>query len=171
MLRTMAVILVPLLVITFLATRNLDDAPVTVVDWKPVLTQAREQSPYPVAAPADLPAEWRATRVSWVKKGDPSLNGVLAVRNTWQLGFLSPDDIYISVNQGDAEAAEFIKDETREGLPDGESTVAGQKWDRLITSDERTRSLVQQTDRVTTIVAGDTSYEALDSFAATLRTS
>jgi len=171
MVRSLAVILIPLLVIAVVFTRNLDDHPVTVVDWKPVLAVAREQSPYPVLAPTDLPSDWRATRVNWVKAGEPFLNGAPAVRNTWKLGFLAPDDIFIDLNQGDARAADFIKEETRAGQADGESVVAGTTWKRLVSEDERTRSLVLSTPVVTTIVVGDTSYQALESYAATLRAS
>lgn len=169
MIRSLAVILLPVLLITFIATRNLDDHPVTVVDWRPVLAQARQEAPFPVLAPTNLPAEWRATRVTWVKVGDPFLNGQPAVRNTWQLGFLTPNDVYLALNQGDTRSADFIKDETRAGLADGQSEVDGKTWQRLISEDERTRSLVMASPQVTTIVVGDTSYEALDSYAATLR--
>jgi len=168
MIRSLAVILVPLLAITFFATRNLDDAPVSVVDWQPVLARARAEAPYPVLAPTNLPPDWRATRVNWVKTGDPFLNGQPAVRNTWQLGFLAPDNTYIALNQGDVDPAEFIQDESREGRPDGESVVAGQKWQRLVTDDDRTRSLVLSQPSVTTVVVGDTSYQALESYTATL---
>jgi hypothetical protein len=171
MIRSLAVILVPVLLLTVLLTRNLSDAPVTVVDWQPVLKVARAEAPYPVLAPTNLPPEWRATRVNWVKVGAPFVNGDPAVRNTWQLGFLAPDDIYIDLKQGDARPAEFIKDETRSGLPDGESTIDGTAWKRLVSQDERTRSLVLSAPSVTTVVVGDTSYEALESYAATLRAS
>jgi hypothetical protein len=171
MIRSLAVILIPLLVITFFATRNLRDAPVTVVDWQPVLAVARQQAPYPVLAPTSLPAEWRATRATWVKAGDPYLNGAPAVRNTWELGFLAPDDVYIALNQGDAESEDFVKSESREGRADGQSTVNGATWERLVTDDDRTRSLVSTSPEVTTVVVGDTSYEALESYTATLRSS
>lgn len=171
MIRSLAVIMLPLLVITLLFTRNLDDAPVTVVDWRPVLTQARAQSPYTVLAPTNLPPEWRPTQVNWVRTGQPYLNGEPAVRNTWQLGFLSPEGTFIGLNQGDRRVEEFIKDQTRTGLADGQSVVAGQTWRRLVTEDERTRSLVLTTPKVTTLVVGDTSYAALESYAATLEAS
>lgn len=171
MIRSLAVILLPVLLISLVFTRNLDDAPVTVVDWRPVLTKARAESRYPVLAPTNLPPEWRATQVSWVKAGDPFLNGAPAVRNTWQLGFLAPDGTFIGLNQGDLKAAEFVQDQSRSGLPDGQSEVAGKSWARLVTEDERTRSLVLTEPKVTTVVVGDTSYAALESYAATLRTS
>lgn len=171
MIRSLAVILLPILVITLLFTRNLGDHPVTVVDWQPVLAQARSQAPYAVLAPTNLPETWRPTQVRWVKAGDPYLNGAPAVRNTWVLGFLAPDDTYIAVNQGDSQLPDMVREDTRAGLPDGRSTIAGTGWDRFLTSDERTRSLVLSTPKVTTVVVGDTSYELLESFAATLRSS
>lgn len=169
MIRSLAVIVLPLLLITLFFTRNLGDAPVTVVDWRPVLAQAREQSPYPVLAPTHLPAEWRATQVKWVRTGEPFLNGEPAVRNTWQLGFLSPEDTFIGLNQGDLRTEEFVKDQSRGGLPDGNSVIAGQTWRRLETEDGRTRSLVLSTPKVTTLVVGDVSYQALESYTATLQ--
>jgi Protein of unknown function (DUF4245) len=169
MIRSLAVILIPLLLITFLTTRNLTDHPVEVVDWRPVLALARKESPYPVLAPINLPKEWRPTRVSWVKVGQPDLGGQPAVRNTWQLGFLDPDDIYIELDQGDLNAAQMIKDETRDGAVDGTSRVNGQSWERLVSSDGRTRSLVLGSSKVTAIIVGDTSYGALEAYADTLR--
>lgn len=169
MIRSLAVILIPVLIIVVFFTRNLDDHPVRVVDWQPVLEQARKESPYPVLAPTNLPAEWRATRVSWVKKGQSDPGGNLSPRNSWQLGFLDPQDIYIELRQGDLDAPELIEKATREAKPDGESTIAGQPWTRMVTSDDRTRSLVNSTAKVTTIVAGDTGYEQLEAFAATLQ--
>jgi hypothetical protein len=54
---------------------------------------------------------------------------------------------------------------------DGRSSVGDQSWIRYVSPDERTRSLVQTTPEVTTIVVGDTTYEALEAFAGTLSTS
>lgn len=169
MIRSLAVILVPILVITALMTRTPDDHPVNVVDYVPVLAEARREAPYPVLAPANLPVEWRPTRVSWTKAGDTGLNEVRSIRNQWQLGYLTPNDIFIGLTQGDLEPRELIKDQTRDGLPDGESHVNEATWQRLVSADERTRSLVLSTAQVTTIVSGDTSYEALESYAVTLK--
>ena len=169
--RSIAVILIPLAVITVLFTRLPKDHPVQVVDPQPVLAKARTESPYPILAPANLPNEWRATRVAWVRTGEPYLNGAPSVRNLWRVGYLTPDDVYIAVAQGDLEPDDFISAETREGAVDGQSTVNGDPWERRVSSDGRTRSLVQRTDSVTTVVAGDTSYAGLEAFAATLTSS
>lgn len=170
MVRSLAVILVPILVITFIASRNLDGPPVQTVDWQPVLSQARTEAAFPVLAPADLPANWRARTVSWVKAGDADAGGTVSPRNEWQLGFLNPEDIYVAIAQGDAAQPELVKEKTRSGLPDGQSTVAGRTWERRVSGDERTRSLVMTTPAVASIVVGDTSYEALEAYASTLQT-
>jgi Protein of unknown function (DUF4245) len=169
--RSIAVILIPLAVITVLFTRLPEDHPVQVVDPQPVLAKARTESPYPILAPANLPNEWRATRATWVRAGEPYLNGAPSVRNLWRIGYLAPDDVYIAVAQGDLEPDDFTSVETREGAIDGESTVNGEVWERRMSADGRTRSLVKRTDAVTTVVAGDTSYAALEAFAATLASS
>ncbi|HEY5847689.1 MAG TPA: DUF4245 domain-containing protein [Microlunatus sp.] len=169
MVRSLVVILIPLVIITVLFTRNLSDHPVQVVSYQATLTKARAEAPYPVLAPNNLPPSWRATQAEWVPKGIPYLNDEPSVRNLWQLGFLAPDDIFIALNQGDALPEQFVTDYTREGLPDGTSRVAGEPWERRISPDERTRSRVRTSPAVTTVVVGDTPYEGLEAFAGTLR--
>lgn len=168
--RSLAVILVPLLIITVLFTRVPQDHPVKVVDWRPVLTTARAEAPYPVLAPVNLPADWRATRVTWVKKGEPYLNGQASPRDFWELGFLTPDDVYIGLSQGDLLTDELVKTETREGLADGQSVLDGQTWQRLVSPDGRTRSLVNRQPQVTSVVSGDLPYPSLDAYVTTLTT-
>jgi len=169
MVRSLAVLLVPVLVITFLLTRTPKDVPVTVVSWEPVLATARAEAPYPVLAPANLPTGWRATSVSWVKLGQPALNGDPSPRNAWQLGFLDPSDTFIGLDQGDLKPAEMVADASRDGVPDGQSMVDGQSWQRRVSPDDRTRSLVLTGPKVTTVVTGDVDYADLEAYAGTLR--
>ena len=168
MIRTLLVIVVPVALIIVFFSRPLPDYPVQEVDWRPVLAEARKEAPYPVVAPEGLPDTWRPTKVAWVAKGEPYLNGDASVRNLWELGFLDPHDIYISLQQGDARPDLFVDDVTRQGIADGQSAVGGQTWVRYLSPDERTRSLVLTSPKVTTIVVGDTTYEALEAFAGTL---
>lgn len=167
MLRTMAVIMIPIVLITIFFSRNLGDHPVTVIDWQPVYVQAKDEAPFTVLAPHKLPENYRATRVTWVKVGQRYLDDP-SVRNLWQLGFLDPEDIYIGLSQGDLYPDDLVADASRGGMPDGSSVIAGVTWDRLVTADDRTRSLVLRTPDVTTVVAGDTSYAGLEAFASTL---
>ncbi|MBM7797986.1 hypothetical protein JOE57_000907 [Microlunatus panaciterrae] len=170
MVRSLAVILIPLLLITLFFTRNPGDHPVEVVDWQPVLAQARDEAPYPVLAPVNLPPDWRAVRASWTRTGAADPAGNPSPRNRWQLGFLDPQDVYVGVYQGDAQVEAFVAEVTRKGALDGTSTVGDDTWARRVSSDDRTRALVLQNSKVTSIVVGDVSYAALEAFAATLRT-
>jgi hypothetical protein len=168
MIRSLAVILIPLVILTILFTDLTDDRPVKEVDWRPVLATARRDAPFPVLAPTNLPEGWRATQADWVEVGEPFLDGRPAVRNLWQLGFLNPDDVFIGLDQGDLRADDLVAEQTRDGTGDGESVVNGQVWQRLRSPDRRTRSLVRRDATVTSIVSGDLPYAALEAYAATL---
>jgi hypothetical protein len=168
MIRSLALIVIPLVVIVIIFTDVPDDHPVKEVDWKPVLATARQQAPFEVLAPTNLPEGWRATRVDWVPQGRPYLNGEASPRNLWQIGFLSPDDVYIDLNQGDARPQEMVDQQSREGTPDGNSVIAGQTWQHLVSPDGRTRSLVLHGSNATVVVSADLPYEALEAYASTL---
>ena len=168
MIRSLAVILIPLVIITVLFTDLPDDKPVTEVEWQPLLAVARRDAPFPVLAPSNLPEGWRATQAEWVQTGEPFRDGAPSVRNQWALGFLTPDDVFIGLDQGDLQPDDLVEEQTREGTADGQSTVGGQAWERLVSPDGRTRSLVRREPAVTTIVSGDLAYEALEAYVATL---
>ena len=171
LIRSLVVIIVPLLLITAFFTHNLGDHPVTEVDWRPVVTQARAEAPYPVLAPVNLPPGWRPVQATWVKTGEPYLNGQPSPRNLWKLGFLTTDDVVAGLTQGDLQPAQLIDDETRKGEVDGQSVVGDQTWERRVSPDGRTRSIVESTPKVTTIVSGDLPYEALETYAGILSSS
>lgn len=171
LIRSLVVIIIPLVLITLFFTRNLGDHPVQVVSWQPVLAQARSEAPYPVLAPVNLPPGWRAVQVSWVKVGEPYLNGDPSARNQWKLGYLTSDDVFVGLTQGDLQPDQLVKDETRAGVPDGQSVVGDQTWERRVSPDGRTRSLVSSAPRVTTVVSGDLSYDSLDTYASILSSS
>ena len=63
--------------------------------------------------------------MNWVPQGKPYLNGEASPRNLWQIGFLSPDDVFIDLNQGDARPQEMVDQQSREGPPDGNSVDRG----------------------------------------------
>lgn len=165
MVRSLLVILVPLVLVTWFFSSNLKDYPVQSVDWRPVLTQARDQAAYPVLAPENLPDTWVPTRVSWTPKGTGATG---SLGNDWMLGFLSPDTVYFGLRQSDADSPQVIADASRDAERDGSSTVGSQTWDRYVSPDGRTRSLVIQAQGVTTVVTADAPYPAIEAFAATL---
>jgi hypothetical protein len=171
LIRSIVVILVPVVLITIFFTRTPGDYPVKQVDWQPVLASARSQAPYPVLAPVNLPPGWKPVQASWVRVGQPYLNGQPSARNLWKLGFLTDDRVFIGLSQGDLQPDDFVRDETREAASDGQSVVGDQTWQRFVSVDGRTRSLVGRTPQVTTIVSGDLPYEALDTYVGILSSS
>lgn len=171
MMLTLAVILVPVIIISVLFSRNLDDHPVEVVDWKPLAQEAAAEASYDVLAPSDLPATWRPVRVSWEPAGETDESGNRSDRSLWKLGFLDPGDRYVGIYQADGDREGFIKDITRDGRVDrsqGEVKVGDDTWERYESEDGRTRSLVRSADEATNIVVGDVEYQTLQDFAATL---
>lgn len=131
--------------------------PVRTVDPAPVLLSAREQSGYPVYAPTGLSGDWRATSARFEAEGDATV---------WFLGYVTPEDQYVAVAQTDGDAEDFIEEQTLEGVPDGEVSVAGDVWQRYSTPDQR--SLVRTADGSTVVVTGSVSYEQLADFAGRL---
>lgn len=170
MARSLAVLLLPVIALTYFFTRTPEEPPIRSLDWTPVLVQARGEAPFAVLAPQAVPETWRATQVRWVPEGQPGLNGEPSPRNLWELGFLDDSNTFVKVAQGDLEPRDLVEDQTRVGMPDGSSEVDGQVWERRISSDERTRSLVLAADGSTAVVVGDLPYGELESFASTLAT-
>lgn len=171
----MAVIIIPVALIMWLLTNNLDDYPVERVEWRPVLADARVAVDWPVEAPEGLPEEggyaWTPTRVSFLKVGDTMTGGGSSPRNHWRVGFLSPDKVYVELNQGDEQLDVFVREVTREGRRIGDQQVEGRTWETWESADGRTRSLVLRADPTVTLVTADTGFEQLGGFAQTLKAS
>lgn len=163
----MAVVLVPIALISWFFTRLPEPAP-AVVDPTSLIARARAEASYPVLAPENLPDGWVATRARWTPEGEPLLNREPAAGNTWQLGYLTPERMYVALDQRDRLADQFVADVTRAGRPVGESSIGGATWQRYTSADRRTNSLVQQGDPAVTIVSGDLPFGALEAFAGTL---
>jgi hypothetical protein len=139
-----------------------DTAPdVKRVDYRVELLTARRAASYPVAAPEGLPAEWKATSVRF--------DG--ADSDAWHLGFQTPDDEYVQVEQSArVKRSEFI-DEATQGARKTEKTerLAGRTWTRY--TDGRYDALVlESADGSTTVVAGTASWAELTRMAESLKT-
>lgn len=167
MIVAIAVLLVPVLLISWWFTR-VPEPPVTVVDWRPLLADAQAASPYPVAHPEALPETWTCVRARWTPKGEAGVGGRPVPGNTWQLGFLTPERVYLGIDQRDDKPADLISSASRQGSPDGTSTVAGRTWARYVSADGRTRALVAEASGATVVLSGDVPYGQLEAFAATL---
>lgn len=162
-----AILLLPVVLI-YLFFSRIPEPPVNAVDWRPVVQQAQAEAPYPVAVPKNLPDTWTVIRARWTPTGQPGLDKQPVVGNTFQLGFLTPAQVYIGLDQRDTDPIGLIRAATRDGAPDGESTISGQVWTRYVSEDDRTRSIVRPYGTSTVVVSGDLPYESLDTFAGTL---
>ncbi len=169
MLISLGVLIVPILFISWWFTRAPADAPIQAIDWRSVLAQSRTVAPYPLLGPVGLPDTWVATKAQWSKTGEPAVNQEAAPGNTWELGILSPDQVYVSLTQRDAAGPALIAQISRSGRPDGTSTVGGETWSRWVSADDRTRTLSRVDGSVTTVVSADLTYAGLEAFASTLK--
>lgn len=140
---------------------------VVQVDPAPVIAAAAK-APYALAVPANLPPDWTCTRARWTPVGAASVGGSPAPGNTFGLGYLSPQQIYLAVDQRDTAPESLVTDVTRSGTLEGASTVLGRPWQRYRSPDGRTRALVLREADHVTIVSGDLGYEGLEAFAGTL---
>lgn len=130
---------------------------VETVDYSAQLASAERLADYEVLAPQGLPEGWRATSVDVEETGD-------AV--AWHLGFLSPDDRYVGVEQTSGELDPVIAD--RIGRPGGATVeVGGRSW--KVYRGGRDNALVRVDDGVTTVVNGSPEVKVLRRFAASLR--
>lgn len=174
LIRSMAVVLIPILLLTWLLTSNPEDYPVEAVDWRPVLETARAEMEWPVQAPEGLPEgenAWLPSRVSFVRQGERATGGEVSPRNQWRLGLLSPDKVYFEVNQGDDELDDLVRSVTRDGRRVGDEPIQGTSWERWESQDGRTRSLVLREDPTVTLVVADAEFIELQQFARTLQAS
>lgn len=165
---SMLVLLVPLLLIATFLTEDPKPAP-EAVDVAPVLARAEAESPYPVLRTVGLPTDWVPVRVAWAADGRPWIDQEPAVGNSWQLGYLAPNGIYVAVQQRDRAVEGFVRTITRDGAAVGEPVaIAGRDWQPWVSGDERTRSLVWRDGGMVAVVTGDTDLDQLVAFAGAL---
>lgn len=172
MVRSLAVIMIPIMLITWLLTSEPKDYQVKPVDYRPLLATARAQAGWPVLAPIGLPESgenaWIANVATWTRVGENTAAGP-SPRNQWELGMLSPDKVHYALTQADGNPKDLVEQKSREGKPmGGEPTIKGQTWQQLESPDGRTRTLVRADGKSTVIISADTDFLTLQQFAGTL---
>ncbi|WP_158564101.1 DUF4245 domain-containing protein [Jiangella anatolica] len=131
------------------------------VDYQQALTVAREEYAYPVLAPEPVPDGWRATSVDFAQEesGD-----------RWRLGFLIDEgEAFVGLEQTDGEIESYRDERLEDFAPDGESTIDGVTWERLLEDDDAPDRALVRVDGALTIVRGTVSYEELEAFVRLLR--
>lgn len=140
--------------------REGDGNEMEAVSYSQELGQARRSAPFPVVAPVGLPDDWRANSVTYRGTGDHGA--------TWHLGFVTPDDEYVAVEQGSKKPDSFIRKVTQNARATGESSqVAGEEWAHY--EGREYDALVFKDDSVTTVVTGTGSREQMERMASALK--
>lgn len=122
---------------------------------------AATQVEFVPSVPQGLPAGWRATSVRTTR----STASVM----TWHAGYMTSDDQYAALEQGQRVPAEWIRSQTNRGREEGTIEVAGEPWRKFVRLDKVQHSLVHERGDVTTIVTGTASFEDLALLAASLQ--
>ncbi|MFD9973902.1 DUF4245 domain-containing protein [Streptomyces sp. NPDC059017] len=131
--------------------------PIRPVDYSVELTTARRAAPYPVAAPAGLPAGWKPTSVTFRREDG----------HAWHIGFLDPDGQYVAVEQSTEPPRKYVPRVTRQAAPtERTQQVGGEPWQRW--EGPKYDALVRADQGSTTVVTGTASYERLAQMAAAL---
>lgn len=132
--------------------------PNPTVEYAAAAEAARGDADYPLLAPPQLPDGWRATSVRYVPD-----------EQSWHLGVLTPDEEYIGLEQAPVDV-ETLVDEAAEGTePVGSVQIDGTDWQLRRDDSREETTLVRRSDRVTTLVTGSASQDALESFVQSLR--
>lgn len=131
------------------------------VDYQPALEVARAEFGYEVLAPEPVPDGWRATSMDFAQESSG---------DRWRLGFLIDGEQFVGIEQTDGEIESYRDDRLGGFVPDGESSVDGVTWERLVEDDDAPdRALVRVDGGALTIVRGTVPYEDLEEFVTLLR--
>ncbi|NBE51396.1 DUF4245 domain-containing protein [Streptomyces boluensis] len=132
--------------------------PVKRVNYDVELATAKRAAAYPVLAPKGLTEEWKPTTVRF--------NG--AERDHWHLGFQTPGEKYVAVEQSTEKAAVFVDQVTRGAEETGKSQQIGaDTWTRY---EGPTYDALVRTDKgATTVITGSASFKELAQMAQALK--
>ena len=134
--------------------------PVKVVDATPVIAGARDAFDWPVLAPKDLPATWRATsaRIDTAADGQPVV----------VLGWVSPATEYVGLQQSPTKITDFVPDVTLNGVKQDAVALGTVTWTRYENADQTRRSLVRTDADITYVVTGTGPWTEIEGFTKAL---
>ncbi|GAA4694457.1 DUF4245 domain-containing protein [Phytohabitans rumicis] len=145
MVLSMAVLLVPVLIIVLIyRVVQGGDQPVKV-DTAPALDQARSVGAFPVSEPSGLDDGWRPISATF-----QTADGGKVLR----IGYVTPSGAGVQLVQSDVPAERLLPAElTGSGQPRGATDIAGQSWQRYTARPGEQALVLLQPDR-TVIVVG-----------------
>jgi hypothetical protein len=131
------------------------------IDYSAPLRDAQNVAPFHIFAPTGLSPGWRPTSVRY----DGNVHG----RAQWHLGFVSPKDAYVGLEETNGPSRDFIFNLSNRGLKDGTMVVDGAVWDRYLRNARSVRSIARVEGNVTILITGTATYDELGELATTLR--
>lgn len=134
--------------------------PVPEFDYAEAVDGARQQVPYELVAPDELPDGWRATSA----RVRPTPDGTV-----WSLGLVTGGGDFVGLEQSDAEPSRVERDQLADYEPDGTTTVDGVEWERWVElARNPDRALRRDLDGTTVVVVGTSRYEVIEGFVGRL---
>lgn len=166
MVLTMALIVVPILLVIWLMPANAPKNVVTPVsdsDYQAMLTAARNQLPFTAMSPSGLPASWELTSDDYEPAGDSAAD--------WHLGYQTAGGKYAEFEQTTESVAQFLNDQHSDASSVGTVTVAGQQWQHYTgTAPGGLKTLLfRQSGKSLEVVAGSASLTELETLAGSLQ--
>lgn len=153
-----------LAVVAFLITvtwRPKKEAEPNAVEYTAQLQDARKAASW-VRGPEPMPSGWTATSVEFRSPQQEPI--------TWHLGVVTNEKKYVGLEQSNVSGGKYVADKLGRTSDDGTASVAGVTWQRKILLDRKNENaLLLVGSGVTTIVAGNAGYPALEAFASVLR--
>lgn len=153
------------LVLVILAvTYRPDPDPIRVIDYAPVIAEAKAANSWPVLSPATNPDGWRSTSARIELQPGQKVSVFV--------GWVTKDDAFASLQQTNLQGvdlAKWLRDATDKGVAGESWTDAnGRQW-KTFTSSRPQTSLVLTTSQATYVVAGSSTVNELESLANSLR--
>ena len=166
MVLTMALIVVPILVVLWLMPSNTPKtavAPVSNADYQAMLTAARSQLPFEALSPTGLPGGWELTSDEYEPAGDTAAE--------WRLGYLTTSGKYAAFTQTTESVAQYLGDQGSDATQSGTVTVAGRSWLHYTgtTPGALKTLLFLQNGKSLEVVAGSASLADLEMLAGSLQ--
>lgn len=171
MVLSMAVIVLPILLVFWLMPSKTPKTPVTVVsaaEYQSMLTAARADLPFQALGPAGLPGGWNLTSDDYQPEGASAAD--------WHLGYQTPSGKYAEFEQTTETIAQFLNEQNSDATQAATVSVAGQggaqAWQKYTGSTPGgLKTLLFRQDGRTSleVVAGSGSLTELETLAASLR--
>lgn len=166
MVLTMALIVVPILLVIWLMPTNTPKTAVSAIpdsDYQAMLTAARSQLPFTALSPTGLPASWELTSDDYQPAGSSAAE--------WRLGYQTAGGKYAEFEQTTESIGQFLSDQGSNATSSGTVTVAGRPWQCYTgtTPGGLKTLLFLENGKSLEVVAGSAALPELETLAGSLR--